>query len=159
MRLYQSSRLNAALRSLRHGGKSAKITSRMPRRGPQCPRRRRPPMLSRRDVLATTVAAGAGLVLAAPTREPAKAQPVGRMIVDSQVHIWLANTPERRPSPHPATVLVLQSTPSHLVPPGNRNARQMDTSALVRFRPVTPGYGPLGRKLGRPASTRKGSPA
>ena len=52
-------------------------------------------MLSRRDVLTTTVTAGASLALASPACGPAKAQPARRIIVDSQVHIWLANTPER----------------------------------------------------------------
>jgi Amidohydrolase len=52
-------------------------------------------MLSRRDVLTTTVAAGAGLAMAAQAYEPAKSQLAGRIIVDAQVHIWLANTPER----------------------------------------------------------------
>jgi L-fuconolactonase len=51
-------------------------------------------MLSRRDVLTTTVAAGAGLVLASPACEPAKAQPARRIIVDAQVHLWLADTPQ-----------------------------------------------------------------
>src|SRR6266436_6039545 len=53
------------------------------------------PMLSRRDVLTTTVAAGAGLALASPACEPAKAQPARRTIVDAQVHIWLQDTPAR----------------------------------------------------------------
>jgi hypothetical protein len=52
-------------------------------------------MLSRRDVLTTTVAAGAGLAMAAQAYEPAKSQLASRIIVDAQVHIWLANTPER----------------------------------------------------------------
>ena len=51
-------------------------------------------MLSRRDVLTTTVASGAGLVLASPACEPAKAQPARRIIVDAQVHLWLADTPQ-----------------------------------------------------------------
>ena len=51
-------------------------------------------MISRRDVVTTTLAAGAGLAMAQPS-QPAKAQPAGRIIVDSQVHLWLANTPER----------------------------------------------------------------
>ena len=48
-------------------------------------------MLSRRDVLATT----AGLAIASQISEPAKAQPARRIIVDAQVHIWHAHTPER----------------------------------------------------------------
>src|SRR5262249_19866799 len=57
--------------------------------------RRSPSVSPRRDVLTTTVAAGASLALASPACGPAKAQPARRIIVDSQVHIWLANTPER----------------------------------------------------------------
>src|SRR5262249_53263233 len=52
-------------------------------------------MLPRRDALATTVAAGAGLAMASQAFEPAQAQPARRIIVDAQVHIWLAHTPER----------------------------------------------------------------
>ena len=48
-------------------------------------------MLSRRDVLATT----AGLAIASQTSGPAGAQPARRIIVDAQVHIWKASTPER----------------------------------------------------------------
>jgi predicted TIM-barrel fold metal-dependent hydrolase len=51
-------------------------------------------MLSRRDVLATTAAAGAA-VAAASQPQPAKAMMAGRTIVDAQVHLWLMNTPER----------------------------------------------------------------
>ena len=49
-------------------------------------------MISRREVLG---AAGAGLAIASQASEPAKAQLAGRVIVDAQVHIWLAHTPER----------------------------------------------------------------
>jgi hypothetical protein len=52
-------------------------------------------MLSRREVLTATVAAGAGLATASQASQSAKAQPAGRIIVDGQVHIWLAHTPER----------------------------------------------------------------
>ena len=52
-------------------------------------------MLSRRDVLTTTIAAGAGLAMASHAPEPAEARFEGRTIVDGQVHIWLASTPER----------------------------------------------------------------
>jgi predicted TIM-barrel fold metal-dependent hydrolase len=60
------------------------------------------PMLSRRNILTTTLAAGAGLALAPPRAAPAapacdsaKAALGGRIIVDAQVHIWHADTPER----------------------------------------------------------------
>src|ERR1700680_2533846 len=53
------------------------------------------PMLSRREVLPATVGAGAGLAMASQASQSAKAQPAGRIIVDAQVHIWLAHTPER----------------------------------------------------------------
>jgi predicted TIM-barrel fold metal-dependent hydrolase len=59
-------------------------------------------MLSRRNVLTSAVAAGAGLTMASPRRvlaapgcEPVRPQLGSRIIVDSQVHIWLADTPER----------------------------------------------------------------
>ena len=51
-------------------------------------------MLSRRAVLTTAVAAGASVTMAAPASGPAKAQS-RRIIVDAQVHLWLAHTPER----------------------------------------------------------------
>jgi predicted TIM-barrel fold metal-dependent hydrolase len=51
-------------------------------------------MLSRRDVLATSAAAGAALATTSQPR-PAKAMMGGRTIVDAQAHIWLMNTPER----------------------------------------------------------------
>ena len=50
-------------------------------------------MLSRRSFLNTL---GTGLALASAGAQPAVAQPARRrMIVDSQVHIWKASTPER----------------------------------------------------------------
>ena len=52
-------------------------------------------MLSRRDVLTTAAAAGAGLALASQAPEPARARFGGRTIVDAQVHIWLADSPAR----------------------------------------------------------------
>jgi hypothetical protein len=51
-------------------------------------------MLTRRDALTTTVAAGAGLAMASQA-EHAKAQAARRIIVDAQVHIWKMHTPER----------------------------------------------------------------
>jgi TAT (twin-arginine translocation) pathway signal sequence len=42
-------------------------------------------MLSRRDILTATVAAGAGLAMASQASELAKAQPARRVIVDAQV--------------------------------------------------------------------------
>src|SRR6202171_5809876 len=59
------------------------------------PAKDEPTMLSRREVLTATVAAGAGLSMAPQASGSAKAQPAGRIIVDAQVHIWLAHTPER----------------------------------------------------------------
>src|SRR6266576_3109730 len=53
------------------------------------------PMLSRRDILSSTAAAGAGLAMASQTSEPVSAQPARRIIVDAQVHIWKAHAPER----------------------------------------------------------------
>src|SRR5262245_66506534 len=53
------------------------------------------PMLSRRDILSSTAAAGAGLAIASQASKPVQAQPARRVIVDAQVHIWHAHTPER----------------------------------------------------------------
>src|SRR5215468_7400121 len=53
------------------------------------------PMLSRRDILSSTAAAGAGLAMASQTSEPVQAQAARRIVVDAQVHIWQAHTPER----------------------------------------------------------------
>ena len=52
-------------------------------------------MLSRRTFLNTSL--GAGLALAAPGAQPAAAQAprAPRRIVDAQVHLWKANTPDR----------------------------------------------------------------
>src|SRR5207247_6392107 len=52
-------------------------------------------MLSRRDALSTTIAAGAGLAMASQAPQPAQAQAARRIIVDAQVHIWMMHTPER----------------------------------------------------------------
>ncbi|MCL2430585.1 MAG: amidohydrolase [Alphaproteobacteria bacterium] len=59
-------------------------------------------MLSRRNVLTSTAAAGLGLAAAAPATgnanpacAPEKAALGGRIIVDAQVHVWLADTPAR----------------------------------------------------------------
>ena len=59
-------------------------------------------MLSRRQVLASTAAAGAGLAMSAPEGRAAagcaggaKAALGSRVIVDAQVHVWLADTPAR----------------------------------------------------------------
>ena len=51
-------------------------------------------MLSRRHFLNTSL--GAGLALSAPTAEPAVAQGARkRLVVDAQVHLWKAETPDR----------------------------------------------------------------
>src|SRR6266700_2293294 len=69
-------------------------------------------MLTRRNFLNRTL--GAGMVLAAPDARPVAAQrlqPPRRTIVDSQIHMWKASTPERpwaagtRPQlPEPMTI-------------------------------------------------------
>lgn len=51
-------------------------------------------MVSRRNFVKTTVAAGAGLALAAEHTRHAAGQPARRMIVDSQVHLWKAESPD-----------------------------------------------------------------
>ena len=53
-------------------------------------------MLTRRNFLNSTL--GAGLVLATQRARPMAAQPAQpqrRTIVDSQIHMWKANTPDR----------------------------------------------------------------
>ena len=53
-------------------------------------------MLSRRSLLSSALGAGAGMALASQGRRPAVAQPAPRrMIVNSQIHVWKASTPER----------------------------------------------------------------
>jgi predicted TIM-barrel fold metal-dependent hydrolase len=53
-------------------------------------------MLSRRRFLGSTLGAGAGIALASRGPRPAAAQPTPRrVIVDSQIHVWKASTPER----------------------------------------------------------------
>ena len=51
-------------------------------------------MMSRRDFLSSTLAAGAGVMLPAGLSQPAVAQPAKRMIVDAQVHLWKAESPD-----------------------------------------------------------------
>src|SRR3954447_24092183 len=48
--------------------------------------------LSRRSFLNTTLGAGAALAMHGP--RPAAAQATGRMIVDAQVHLWKAESPD-----------------------------------------------------------------
>ncbi|HEY6259269.1 MAG TPA: amidohydrolase family protein [Xanthobacteraceae bacterium] len=66
-------------------------------------------MLTRRTFLNRTLASG--LALTMPGTPPAPTQPRGRIIVDSQIHVWKANTPDRpwapgtRPQlPEPMTI-------------------------------------------------------
>jgi predicted TIM-barrel fold metal-dependent hydrolase len=49
-------------------------------------------MLTRRRFIGGTI--GAGVALTAPGLQQAQSQPAKRMIVDAQVHMWKANTPE-----------------------------------------------------------------
>jgi predicted TIM-barrel fold metal-dependent hydrolase len=51
-------------------------------------------MLSRRNFLDATLAVAAGAVLPVPGVRRAAAQPAKRMIVDAQVHLWKAETPD-----------------------------------------------------------------
>src|SRR5262249_18519898 len=51
-----------------------------------------PLMMSRRDAL---VSVGASMAMASQATRPVAAQGARRIIVDGQVHIWLAHTPER----------------------------------------------------------------
>src|SRR5262245_44290934 len=49
-------------------------------------------MWSRRDFLSSTVGAGAAFAMQGP--QPASAQATGRLIVDAQVHLWKAESPD-----------------------------------------------------------------
>lgn len=49
-------------------------------------------MLTRRKFFGSTI--GAGVVLTSPGLQRAQSQPAKRMIVDAQVHMWKANSPE-----------------------------------------------------------------
>ena len=53
-------------------------------------------MLSRRHFLSTTIAASAGLILPTRDMQQAAAQPARRILVDAQVHLWKAETPDWR---------------------------------------------------------------
>src|ERR1700716_177197 len=70
---------------------------------------RNPLMLTRRSFLNSTL--GAGLALATQGAQPVAAQQRRRIIVDAQIHMWKASTPERpwvpgtRPQlPEPMTI-------------------------------------------------------
>jgi hypothetical protein len=52
------------------------------------------PMSSRRSFLHATLAAGASLMAPLATAKRVVAQPARRTIVDAQVHLWKAETPD-----------------------------------------------------------------
>lgn len=51
-------------------------------------------MVSRRGFLGSALTAGAGMILPAELPQRAAAQPAKRMIVDAQVHLWKAESPD-----------------------------------------------------------------
>jgi predicted TIM-barrel fold metal-dependent hydrolase len=51
-------------------------------------------MLSRRSFLHATAGAGAGMIAPLPASKTVSAQPVKRMLVDAQVHLWKAESPD-----------------------------------------------------------------
>jgi predicted TIM-barrel fold metal-dependent hydrolase len=90
-------------------------------------------MLSRRSFLNSTVAASAGLILPAQGMRPAMAQPARRMIVDAQVHLWKAETPDWKWVPGLKPQLAEPFTIERLVP-------MMDEAGVDRVVVVPPSW-------------------
>jgi len=88
--------------------------------------------LSRRSVLGNTLAAG--LAFAAPGPRTSSAQPTSRRIlVDSQVHVWKASTPERPWPPN--------TTPQMPEPFGFERLRtMMDEAGVARVMLIPPSW-------------------
>jgi len=71
-------------------------------------------MLSRRQFLIGTAATG--VTLAVQRIQPLVAQPAKRMIVDSQIHMWKANTPDRPWAPNTRPQIPEPMTIERVVP-------------------------------------------
>lgn len=90
-------------------------------------------MLSRRNFLNTTLAASASLLLPAQAMQRAAAQPARRMIVDAQVHLWKAESPEWQWVPGMKPQLPEPMTIERLVP-------MMDDAGVDRVVVVPPSW-------------------
>jgi predicted TIM-barrel fold metal-dependent hydrolase len=86
-------------------------------------------MLTRRSFMATTVGAGAALA----SERPAAAQADRRMIVDAQVHLWKAETPDWKWVPGLVPQLPVPFTIERLVP-------MMDEAGVDRVVIVPPSW-------------------
>jgi predicted TIM-barrel fold metal-dependent hydrolase len=90
-------------------------------------------MLSRRGFLYSTLAASAGLVAPMQSPQRAAAQPARRMIVDAQVHLWKAESPDWRWVPGLKPQLPDPMTIERLVP-------MMDEAGVDRVVVVPPSW-------------------
>jgi predicted TIM-barrel fold metal-dependent hydrolase len=90
-------------------------------------------MLSRRNFLNATLGASAGSMLPAPGSQRAAAQQARRMIVDAQVHLWKAESPDWRWVPGMKPQLPEPMTIERLVP-------MMDEAGVDRVVVVPPSW-------------------
>ena len=89
-------------------------------------------MVSRRSFLGTTLGVGAGLIMAQGS-DRASAQPAKRLIVDSQVHLWKAESPDWQWVPGLKPQLAEPMTIERLVP-------MMDDAGVDRVVVVPPSW-------------------
>jgi predicted TIM-barrel fold metal-dependent hydrolase len=90
-------------------------------------------MSSRRNFLKSTLAAGASVMASAPLVHRAVAQPARRMIVDAQVHLWKAESPDWQWVPGLKPQLPEPFTIERLVP-------MMDEAGVDRVVVVPPSW-------------------
>jgi predicted TIM-barrel fold metal-dependent hydrolase len=90
-------------------------------------------MLSRRNFLNTTLGASASLILPMQGAQEAAAQPARRLIVDAQVHLWKAESPDWRWVPGLKPQLPEPMTIERLVP-------MMDQAGVDRVVVVPPSW-------------------
>jgi L-fuconolactonase len=90
-------------------------------------------MLSRRGFLNSTLGVGAGVLLPAQASRRAAAQPARRMIVDAQVHLWKAESPDWQWVPGLKPQLPEPFTIERLVP-------MMDEAGVDRVVVVPPSW-------------------
>jgi predicted TIM-barrel fold metal-dependent hydrolase len=90
-------------------------------------------MSSRRNFLKSTLAAGASAMASAPLVRRAAAQPARRMIVDAQVHLWKAESPDWQWVPGLKPQLPEPFTIERLVP-------MMDDAGVDRVVVVPPSW-------------------
>src|ERR1700675_4600690 len=114
-------------------------------------------MVTRRTFLYSTL--GAGLALATQGPQPVAAQPVQqrrRIIVDSQIHMWKLNTPDRPWAPGTRPQLPEPMTIERLVPMidewgrnrGRRFMRRQKSADFDRRSHPTPAQRPSPVRLG-----------